>query len=279
MKKLILKVAVLFLLLYSLLLLSLYFIQESLIFQATTLSQEHKFEFKVPAELVEDLPFEEIFLSTNDGAQLNGIHFKRSKPKGIIIYYHGNAGDLSRWGQIIQAFLPYDYDVLIMDYRGYGKSTGQRSDSLLYKDALLFYEYAKQNFLEEQILVYGRSLGTTFASYAAAENNPSALILETPFYSLSQLVKAIYFFLPVEGMLKFQFPSNQILRRVEAPIYIFHGTKDQVVPYQQGVKLAEENPNCQLYTIENGMHNNLIEFSEYWVEMEKILKNGIETDQ
>ena len=107
--------------------------QESMLFLPTTLPQDHTYSFKHN--------FEELFLTADDGAVLNGIHFKLEEPKGVILYFHGNAGDLQRWGTITSYFVEKNYDVVVMDYRTYGKSTGDRSEEAFYSDGQLFYNY------------------------------------------------------------------------------------------------------------------------------------------
>ena len=153
-----------------------YLFQEKFIFLSTKLDQDYVYQF--------EHEFEELFIETEDGARLNGLHFKQENPRGIIVYYHGNAGDLSRWGLITSYFLKFNYEVLVMDYRGYGKSTGKISEAALYNDANLFYDKAKEQFPERNIIVYGRSLGTAIAANVASKNNPKKLVLETPFLRL-----------------------------------------------------------------------------------------------
>ena len=157
-----------------------YLLQEKFIFLPSKLPQDYVYEF--------DHDFEELFIETEDGARLNALHFKQENPRGIIVYYHGNAGDLSRWGKVTSYFLQFNYEVLVMDYRTYGKSTGKLSEKALYSDAQLFYNKAKELFPEGNIIVYGRSLGTAMAAYVASKNKPKKLILETPFYDFRKLV-------------------------------------------------------------------------------------------
>ncbi len=183
-------VVILFVLLniYGLLCGVIYFFQENLIFLPTVLAQAHVYKM--------DNSFEEVTLESNDDAQLNGLHFKVENPKGVVLYFHGNAGDLQRWGQLTEFFVEKKYSVIVMDYRGYGKSTGKKSMESLYADTQIWYDYAKQFYKESEITVYGRSLGTTFATFIASENNPKNLILESPFYSIEEVAKSRFPFLP-----------------------------------------------------------------------------------
>ena len=148
---------------------ALYFLQEKILFRPTVLNQTYVYKFSNP--------FEELFLKADDKAVINALHFKAENPKGVILYFHGNAGNLSRWGNITEYFVEMNYDVLVMDYRTYGKSTGALSERALYSDAQLCYDYLKNNYNESEITVYGRSLGTGIAAYIAAKNKPKQLIL------------------------------------------------------------------------------------------------------
>ena len=246
---------------YIIIVIVLYLAQQRLIFLPGKLPADYDYSFQ--------RPFEELFIETEDGAMLNALHFKADNAKGLVVYYHGNAGDLSGWGYVANDFP--DYDVLMLDYRSYGKSTGEISESALYSDAELFYEEAKKRFPESSIIVYGRSLGATFAAYAAARYTPAKLVLETPFYNLTDIVKNQYWFLPVDLLLKFKFPTSEFIGEVKCPMTIIHGTEDNVVPYKSGQKLFEAvQSEKEFVTIPDGGHNNLGEFEEYHRAIERV---------
>ncbi len=246
----------------------IYFLQEKLIFLPTQLPQEYQYSFSAN--------FEEVFLETDDGARLNALHFHVKNPKGLILYFHGNAGDLSRWGEIALFFVDKGYDVLIMDYRTYGKSTGKLGEKPLYQDAQLWYEHAKKQYDESNIKVYGRSLGGTFATHVAAKNNPHQLILETPFYGLEEVAKERFPFLPVGSLLKYRFPTYSFINEVKCPITIIHGTEDSVVPFDSGKRLFESisSQKKSFVAIKDGDHNDLINFQEYHKVIDKTLQSN-----
>lgn len=254
------------LILYILSTIMLYFLQEKLIFLPSTLPQDYAYSFT--------LPHEEFNLTTEDGAVLNALHFKNEKPKGVLLYFHGNAGDLSRWGEIALFFVQKNYDVVIMDYRTFGKSTGKLSEELLHKDAQLFYDYVLKQYNENDITLYGRSLGTGIATKLASKNKPKRLVLETPYYSLVDVAKSRFPFLPVDLLMKYKFKSYEFIKTVNCPIAIFHGTEDTVVPYDSGKQLYETipYPQKQFFTIEGGEHNNLIQFPKYVEGIAEVLK-------
>lgn len=243
----------------------LYFFQEKLLFFPTELEQDYQFQF--------NYNFEELNIETDDGAKLNAIHFKVKNPKGVILYFHGNAGDLQRWGTISEFFVEKQYDVLVMDYRTFGKSTGKLSEMAFYNDADVFYKYIKDNYNEADISLYGRSLGTGIATYLASKNAPKQLILETPYYSILDVAKHRFPIFPVEKLLKYKFLSFEFIQNVNCSTTIFHGTSDQVVPYASAKKLYEVSlkERTTFISIEGGTHNNLINFEAYHNQLKKVL--------
>ncbi len=259
------KILIVLVSLYVIVFVALYFLQEKMIFLPESLPQDYSYSFSGN--------FEEINLKATDGAKLNALHFKVENPKGVILYFHGNAGDLSRWGIVVQNFVEMHYDVLVMDYRTYGKSTGKLSQKTLYSDAQLFYDELLKNYTEDEIVVYGRSLGTTFATYVASKNHPKQLLLEAPFYGLGEVASKRFPIYPVNWFLKFNFPTYQYLKEVSCPIAIFHGTDDIVVNYENSEKLSKIKTKGKLtfITIPAGTHHNLGDFEIYKRSIDTIL--------
>jgi len=271
MKKKISKIASVLLLVFLLLILIgtsvMYFKQEKIVFAATSLPQDYKFDFKIP--------FEEKRLTANDGTSLHGIHFKVENPKGVILYFHGNAGDLSRWGNIASYFTTLQYDVLVIDYRTYGKSTGKIDEQKMLDDTQLWYDYLLNSYTEKNIVIYGRSIGTGFAVYLASKNKPRKVILETPFYNLKDVAKQKFSWIPfLDTLMKIKLNSNIYIREVTSPIIIYHGTNDKIVSFRSGKKLAETVPKKQLtfITIPEATHHNIGKFLEYTSTIEESLK-------
>lgn len=252
------------LVIYLLAMLGIAQLQTKIIFQPEILPANYRYLFTKK--------FEEINIKTADGASLNALYFTVAAPKGAILYFHGNKGCLKRWGEIASGFTAYDYNVLVMDYRGYGKSKGQLSEVALQNDARLFYKEIKQRFSEDSIVVYGRSLGTHFACLVASENSPQQLILETPYTSMTDVAKSKLPVFPVESLIRFPFNNRMLIKSVKCPVTIFHGTADRVVPYRLGKKLFEEaGPAKTLITIPKGSHNNLSEYELFLQTLKKIL--------
>ena len=248
------------------------YFQEKVVFLPVILPHDHTYDF--------ENDFEEYLWDTPYEGKINALHFKIENPKGVIAYFHGNADNLHRWGKIAVDFTKFGYDVLVMDYRGYGKSSGPRNEEYLYSDAQFFYDFAKENYGENKIIVYGRSLGGAFATKIAGENQPKMVILESTFYNLQDIVNR---WLPgkvtdkVSPKMTYHFLSNQNILKVKVPLYHFHGTKDSVVPLKSGKKLFEvfekEHPKIpkKFIEIKGGTHEDLINYDEFIEEMKKIL--------
>lgn len=266
LKKRLKNVLAVLLIFYTMIGATLYFLQEKLLFFPTELEQNYIYTF--------NHPFEELFLRPSENVTLNAIHFKTEKPKGVILYFHGNAGDLSRWGTIAEYFVAKNYDVLIMDYRTYGKSKGKLSETAFYDDAQFCYDYLVQHYSEHEITIYGRSLGTGIATHLASKNHPKQLILETPYYSILDVAKLRFPIFPVKSLLKYRFPSYKFIVQVNCPITIIHGTEDSIVPYSSAEKLYEvaTQEHITFVTIEGGNHNDLVEFELYRQTIDQVLQ-------
>lgn len=244
----------------------LHVFQEKLIFLSEEIEASYRYDFA--------FDFEEVNLITSDNETINALHIKAENPKGVILFFHGNQGNLIRWGEYTSYFTQYNYDVFVLDYRGYGKSTGAFNEVNMYKDALLSYQYLKKQFSEDNIIVYGYSLGTTFAAKVASENNPKHVILEAPFYSLHHAANHKYKVIP-KFLLNFKFKTNTLIPKIKNPITIFHGTDDKVTPYkgsQQLFKLISISKK-ELILLNKGTHHNVREFKEYTNALKSILAN------
>lgn len=241
----------------------IYFFQERLIFFPEQLAMDYQFNF--------GLDFEEINYDVDENIKINALHFKTDSPKGIIFYSHGNAGSLSRWGSVADVFLQHNYDVLIYDYRGYGKSNGSISEANFYHDASYIYKQLANEYGEDYIIVYGRSIGTGIASKVASEFSPKHLVLESPYYNLPDLVHNIFPIVP-SFLLKYKFRTDQMIQKVKCPITIFHGTIDEVIYFNSTVKLEKLlKKEDTVVPIIGGHHNDLEDFETYHQELAKVL--------
>ncbi len=234
-----------------------YMFQDSIIFQRKSLERSYQFKFSEP--------FEEQFITTSDGETINALLFRSPSPsKGLILYFHGNADNIQRWGKYAIDFTSKGYDILMADYRGYGKSSGQPDEKNLYDDAQLILDWSQKNIPHSRLILYGRSLGTAVASHLAMSSPPDLLILETPF---DELKGAIYS--PLKPMLHLfplhhEFPNKTFLPNIHCKIVVIHGTDDWVVPLASALALKPLlKKGDQFVIIEKGGHKNLREFDEY----------------
>ena len=242
-----------------------YLLQDKFIFKPEKLRQD--FEFKY------DIPFKELFFDIEPGVRINGLHFYRENPKGLILYFHGNSRSIKGWSKYAVDFYRYDYDVVLVDYRGFGKSTGKRSEKEMLSDMQFVYSKLAVQYPEHHILVYGRSLGSGFASKIASDNKPRYLILDAPFYNFTRVVERFLPFLPVKFLLMYQLRTDKWLRHVNCHTYILHGTRDRLIPIKHSEQLQQINPHkITLIRIHGGGHNNLPSFPEYHNFVRDILK-------
>ncbi|MGZ5197827.1 MAG: alpha/beta hydrolase, partial [Kaistella sp.] len=180
----------------------IYFFQHKFFFQPEKLPPDFKFAY-------EHLKAEEKTVETEPGAQINYLHFQVNEPKGVVIYLKGNTKSIKGWGKFAIDFTRLGYEVIMMDYRGFGKSTGKRTAEAMKRDSQFIYDIVKKEFSEEKIVVYGRSLGSGFAARLASKNNPRLLILTSPIYSLLRTIHRYLPFMPAKLFLLYNIPTFQ----------------------------------------------------------------------
>lgn len=241
---------------YLVTLLIFYIIQERFIFVPNLIKKDPS--IKLVSE------FDDIYIEGRNNGKLHGMLIKTEKPKGVIVYLHGNTGSLFKWAVLAEELTHYGYDVLPFDYRGYGKSSGKRSEEIMHEDAQKFYAVAKEKYGENNVVIYGRSLGSGFATKLAANNNPRKLILETPYDNFKNVADFHFPFIPSKLLLKYEFQNDIHIKDVNCPILILHGTRDRIIPFKLAINLyeqIEEGIENHLVTIPRGRHNNLASFA------------------
>lgn len=265
MKKVLLRILYIILILILLGGILFYFNQEKIIFYPEKTASDFNYTFSSP--------FEEVYLTTEDQKKLHALHFKAENPKGVVYYLHGNAGNLEGWGDIAPLYLDLNYDVFILDFRGFGKSEGKiNSENQFYADADLGYDYLIKKYPEEQIVVIGYSIGTGVASYLASIHQPQQLILQSPYYNLEEVSKTLYPFLP-RFLLKYKFENDQFLPQIKVPITIFHGNADRVLFYEDHSKLKNLlKPTDNYFTLEGQGHAYMNENKVYAGKLKDLLK-------
>ncbi len=243
----------------------LYFLQDYLMFKPEKLEKNFQFHYA-------NQETEEYNVETRDGAIINGLHFKVKEPKGVVFYLKGNSKSMRGWGKFAVDFTRHGYDVIMVDYRGFGKSTGRRTQKAVKRDLQVVYNKIKENVDEKYVILYGRSLGSGFATKLASMNNPRMLVLDAPYYSLSKVAKRYVPFMPLSVLIKFPMPTYKWLKYVQCPVHIIHGTDDKLIPYKTSVKLSKIKPKLTtLHTIIGGGHKNLNTFEYYHKVLDEII--------
>ena len=241
----------------------LFFFQEKMIFFPTKLEANYDYHF--------EQVFEEITIKTLDNNDLNTLLFKARETKGVVFYLHGNAGSLKSWGEVSEVYTTLGYDLFIMDYRGYGKSSGKIiNENQFYNDVKLVYKELISRYNEEDVIIIGNSIGTGVATRLASESNNKLLILQAPYYNFKSLVKEKISFAP-SFVLKYQFRTNIFLPKCKMPVLIFHGKEDNVISPNNSLELEKLfKTNDQLVLLENQGHNAMNYNKEYFSFLQKV---------
>lgn len=246
---------------------ALYYLQEYFLFKPEKLPKDFQFAY-------ENQKFEEYNITTRDNAVINGIWFRAEKPKGVVLYLKGNSKSIKGWGKFAVDFTRNGYDVIMVDYRGFGKSTGRRSAKAIKRDLQLVYNKIKKRVAEKYIILYGRSLGSGFAAKLASMNNPRMLILDAPYYSLTKVTARYMPFMPLSVLIRYPLPTYKWLKYVQCPIHIIHGTHDKLIPFKTSVKLSRIKPKLtRLYPVIEGGHKNLNNFESYHKMLTEIVNS------
>ncbi|WP_243235261.1 alpha/beta hydrolase [Flavobacterium pectinovorum] len=242
-----------------------YFNQTGMIFQSSSLPKNYQFEYHSK--------FEECNIKSFDGVNLHGLLFKAEHSKGLVFYLHGNAGTLETWGSISKIYTSLGYDIFILDYRSFGKSEGEiENEEQLNKDVATVYKTMKQRYSEDKITIAGYSIGSGLATILASENNPKALILQSPYFSFTELSSRKVPFFP-NFMKKFRLDTFMYLPKVKAPVYIFHGTDDQLISFDNSVRLKKLlKSNANFYPLQNQGHIGVNENDDFQNQLKIILQ-------
>lgn len=264
-KKLVFRTLQMALVFYVVICIFLYFFQEKLLFFPDKLNKGHKFSF--------NQPYEEVNIKTPDGSLLNGLLFTTDSAKGLVFYLHGNAGSLASWGNVAKRYTELDYNVFILDYPGYGKSEGViKSKQQLFDAIQTAYHEMKKRYDEDSIIVLGYSIGTGPAAHLAETNEPKLLILQAPYYSLTDMMRRTYPIFPT-FLLRYQLQTNEYLKNCKMPVVIFHGDQDNTIYFGSSLKLKEEmKPIDTLIILKGQGHNGITDNPEYITAMRAILR-------
>ncbi len=227
----------------------IYFYQARLIFHPT------RELTTTPAD--QGLAYVDAAIGSTDGETLHGWFVPHPRAAGTVLFLHGNAGNISDRPLTLERLHAMGLNVLMLDYRGYGRSTGQPSAKGTIVDARAAWHYLiqEQNQRAKDIIIYGRSLGGAVAIELASQTSPRAVIVESTFTSLSDMAADIYPYLPTRLLLRHRYPSVTTIAKLEAPLLIVHSDDDELIPPQHGQRLFDAaTPPKQFYRL-TGSHN------------------------
>ncbi|HYA59591.1 MAG TPA: alpha/beta fold hydrolase, partial [Burkholderiaceae bacterium] len=232
---------------------AIYLRQEALIFGPVQLPPDYVFDFP-------DVVETEVVV---DGAVLSALHLRLPDPKGVVFYLHGNSGNLANWFVDLSLYRRANFDLFMLDYRGYGKSTGRiRSEAQLRADVAAAWRQLAPLYQGRRTVIFGRSLGTALAAGLAVQTRPDLTILVSPFWSLTELARL---HLPVApaGLLRYRLETHRDLAHVEGPVLLVHGGRDVLIPFSHSVRLQAVARSARLVEIAEAAHNDLQDFAAY----------------
>jgi uncharacterized protein len=246
------------LLVYGIVGIAIYYLQDYILFKPETKPALEPYNFSIPHK--------EVNIRYDSNANLNIVQFTCDTPaKGVVLYFHGNRKNIGWYAKFAPNFTKHGYEVWMLDYPGFGKSTGALTEQRL-------YDLARVSFDKDSIIIYGKSMGTGIAAQLASKRDCRRLILETPYYSMHALATNYFPIYPVKKMIHYRLPTYEYLPEVFAPVSILHGTDDWTIPYRNASRLKSVlKPADEFITIEGGSHNDLNNFALFRHKLDSLL--------
>ncbi|UCD66573.1 MAG: alpha/beta hydrolase [Deltaproteobacteria bacterium] len=203
------------------------------------------------------LEYESVSITASDGVTIHGWFVPAKEERGTVLFFHGNAGNISHRLDSLKIFHDLGLSSFIIDYRGYGRSQGSISEQGTYFDAESAWSYLteKRNIPAQEIIVFGRSLGGAIAAFVASSKNPGALILESSFTSVPDMAARLYPIFPVRLLSRFQYNTKKMLQSVSSPVLIIHSPDDEIIPFENGQMLYESARAPKSMLTIHGGHN------------------------
>jgi len=250
------------LLAYGAVLAALWWGQERLIFRPTPLPPD--------APLAQAPDIHEHWVEV-DGARLSVLALRLPAPKGVVFYLHGNAGNLATWFTAADFYRRANFDLVMLDYRGYGKSSGRiGSEAQLHADVRAVWRATAPRYAGQRVVLFGRSLGSGLAASLAAEIQPDLTVLVSPYTSLQALARAHYPWVP-GALLRYPVRTDLWLPQVRGPVLLLHGAEDALIPPAHARALAERVPHAALHLVPGAGHNDLHLFEAYLAPLREAL--------
>lgn len=203
------------------------------------------------------LRYQDANLTTADGVNIHGWYLPHPKPRATLLFFHGNAGNISHRLESLQIFHQLDLNVLIIDYRGYGRSEGKPDEQGTYRDAEAAWDWltTEQHIPPDKIIIFGRSLGGGIAAWLAARREPGAVILESTFTSIPDMAAVLYPYLP-RWLARIHYANIEQVPSIGSPIWIGHSRDDELIPYTQGERLYAAANQPKRFFEMNGPHSH-----------------------
>ncbi|MBX3605571.1 MAG: alpha/beta fold hydrolase [Piscinibacter sp.] len=250
------------LLLYAAALLALWLAQERLLFLPAPLD---------PAEALATEPDVHERQVAVPGAQLSVLELRLPDPDGVVFFLHGNAGNLRSWFVNPDFYRRANHDLVMLDYRGYGKSTGRiESEAQLHADVLAVWEQVAPRYRGRRVVVYGRSLGTGLAAALAERIGPDLTVLVSPYLSMQALASHHYPWVPA-ALLRYPLRTDERIARLRGPVLLMHGERDELIPLAHAQALARLQPAARLVVVPGAAHNDLQSFEAYLAPLREAL--------
>jgi len=250
---------------YLILLVFVFVFQRKIIYQPYKLDKNFVFPNYVPA-------LEEVFIPCEDGLTINGLFAPGDKSKPVIVIFHGNAGDMTHRDFLLRVFNnELSHTVLLIDYHGFGKSEGTPTEKNLYLDgnASLQWLREEKDIKPEEVVLFGKSLGSGVAVELAKKNIFKGIILETPFASIASAARYHFPYncFPVNLLVVDKYDNLSKIKRIHAPLLLVHGTQDTIVNKKESEKLFKKSLRPKkLYLVEGADHNDIqfVQPQKYW---------------
>ncbi|MFC1513489.1 alpha/beta hydrolase [candidate division KSB1 bacterium] len=204
-----------------------------------------------------NIDFENVQFTADDGTRLHGWFIPAENPQGVLLFCHGNAGNISGRLESIQIFRNLGLSVFIFDYRGYGLSEGKTTEKGIYKDTEAVWNYLinVKNYTPPEIIIFGRSLGGSPALWLAQNRKARAVIIESTFTSVMDIGAEAYPFLPVRLISRFRFDSVNYIKNLNSPLLIVHSPQDELIPFKLGKRLFDAAKEPKQFLEIAGSHN------------------------
>lgn len=229
------------------------------------------------------LAYETIWVETEDGIKLSGWFIPADEPRGVLLFFHGNAGNISHRLDSIETFHRLRLSTLIIDYRGYGQSEGEPTEQGTYLDAEAAWDYLveERRVSPTKIIIFGRSLGGAVAARLAQTHQPRALILESTFTSVPDVAAQAYPFLPVRQLARIHYNTLERLPDINSPVLIVHSPDDSVIPFSHGQRLFVSANEPKEFLKIRGGHNEgfIVSIAAYEEKIDAFITKYVEKNR